>query len=312
MTLGFAVIVRENGAHSTGVATMQRWRGRLTYNGTMDYFRFSEEHGKEWAFTAHEFWRRLYRDTSYSRVLTRAQEQAVTDYLEDVPRYARWRKEHDPEAKTNLLSESFVADFMDIKASHRLPEAWAMITTMMKDGVLATNVAQLSNWVNMLAHVYKPAEWDTMRAAFEDGLQWLTTQPGEPRHPFDNLYVFLVARTLGQQDPLASMKVAQSVASDPVPERVASRWMTVMQHTDQGDAWWKALMQAHGAADMQRPPLLELPDPNKWLQRRERNYQAWWRYAPEMEASPEFGAMVDWVRGLRATPEIEMTLPSLS
>ena len=149
---------------------MQRWRGRLTYNGTMDYFRFSEEHGKEWAFTAHEFWRRLYRDTSYSRVLTRAQEQAVTDYLEDVPRYARWRKEHDPEAKTNLLSESFVAYFMDIKASHRLPEAWAMITTMMKDGVLATNVAQLSNWVNMLAHVYKPAEWDTMRAAFEDGL----------------------------------------------------------------------------------------------------------------------------------------------
>lgn len=278
----------------------------------MDYYRFSEEHGKEWSYTAHEFWRRLSRDTTYMRALTPAMEQAVTDYLDDVPRYARWRNEHEPEATANLLSESFVADFLDTKARHRLPEAWTVVTAMMKEGVLATNVAQLSNWVNMLTHIYEPAEWDAMRVAFEEGLQWLTTQPGTPRHPFDNLYVFLAAHTLGQHDPIASMALAQSLALDPVPERVASRWMTVMQHTDQGDVWWKALMHAHGAADIQRPPLLELPDPNKWLQRRERNYQAWWRYAHEMEASPEFGTMVDWVRSLRASPEMTMDIPGLA
>lgn len=248
----------------------------------------NEEETKTWPSLAHEYWRRTFRD-NYGRGNYYDNEVQAT--FSDVVAYCQ---KYPVVATVETICPENLVHFTSGDPS-QLARVVPFLDAMVRTGAAPIHLGMLSNWVTLLEYAIEQEQLQACAEHLKGTLEYLTAQPAV--HLWDNALVYMAVLSAEKAENTELLHaLAQVCAVDTNAARAASRLMTVMEHTNAGPLWWRTINVAKGGSE--DAPLPTLPNAHETVKRKERSTQAWWRYAPEMHATPEYQWVHQWMHSL--------------
>ena len=245
------------------------------------------EHADHWRQETYTFWRNKFRRSGYSEQTA----LEIQGTLDDIVRYCHM---YPGDATLYQAIPDVFIQYTSGKTD-ALPAICSALNAIVRTGAVPTSVAMLSNWVSLIEYETQLDNGAASAKVLRDAVGWLTE--ADAVHPWDAAIVFMathLTHTFGTTEE--TEQLAFVAAKDTNLERMATRLMTVMEHTKVGPLWWKSINTMQGGSS--EAPLPALPVAHDIVLRKDRANQAWWRFGHEMKLTPEYTWVKLWLNSL--------------
>ena len=265
----------------------------------------TEKEYRQWIQTMNEYWRRADRDRN-------ASDQDISDYLDDV----WWSFAVYAQEQPVLLADNFFHFLSGFYAPGGPPHTVVLpwFERMMATGFVPSSLAMLSNYVmSFHAQYTEYAELEEKQSVFELLLSGVKTlQSLNTTHLWDPAWVYMASTLIPADGLTVEHPMLVLILQDANYSRLATRLACLIEHSPHGSQWWDLsvkTLQPQAAAGALSCPVL--PDAHATISRKERDYQAWWRYTTEMQATSEYKMFEHWIEGLKQQSFETLNIPEL-